>query len=200
MNILIINGSPRKNGNLSRMLEAIDVQARTCGADTTVVRVSDMKVTPCTGCMTCRTRHECVLPEDDAQATLKAIRRCDILVIGAPCYWGNMPGTLKVLFDRTVYGMMGESRKGLPTPLHKGKTAMLVTTGTTPYPFNRLFRQTGGTVKALKEILKWSGFDTAASIQRGGTKQNPVGEKDLEKCRKAIRRIMASHAKHHSQD
>ena len=107
-----------------------------------------------------------------------------MLVVGSPCYWGNLPGELKLLFDRIVYGMMGESPKGIPLPLHKGKKAIIVSTCTTPYPFNILFNQTRGTVKALKEILKWSGFKIVATVERGGTKKSPLQEKDFRLCRK----------------
>lgn len=178
------------------MLDAVADAASATGAATHTVRIDDMRITPCKGCMACRKGHRCILPEDDAQIALEAIRKCNVLVVGAPCYWGNMPGTLKILFDRIVYGMMCESRRGLPHPLLKGKKAILITTGTTPYPFNRLFGQTAGTVRSLKEILKWSGFDITAAIQRGGTKQNPVDEKDLDKCRKAIRKTMTAVIKH----
>lgn len=190
MNVLMLNGSPRKRGNISLMMEAVRLEAEELGADVSLIQVSELQVKPCTGCMACRTRQECVLPADDAQRILRLIRACDVLVIGAPSYWGNMPGTLKLLFDRMVYGLMGESSNGLPLPLQKGKKAILLTTCTTPYPFNILFNQSRGTVKALKEIMKWSGFKVAASIEKGGTRKSPVGEKELRRCRKAIRKCM----------
>ena len=187
--ILILNASPRPHGNIASMLEAMAREATQEGADVETVRVADLAVRPCTGCMTCRSRLECVLPEDDAQRTLQKIADCDALVIGAPCYWG-MPGTLKVLFDRMVYGLMGESPRGVPLPLHKGKRAIIVSTSTTPWPFNIWFRQTRGTVRALREILKWSGFHVMAAIERGDTRQRPVNEKDLTQCRRAIHRVL----------
>lgn len=189
MNVLILNASPRPKGNISRMLDAMEEEAARAGMQVTSVRVSGLRVRPCTGCMACRTKRACVLPEDDAQRVLRLIQACDVLVIGAPCYWGNMPGELKVLFDRMVYGMMGESTRGIPQPLHRGKRAILVSVGTTPYPFNILFHQTRGVIRALKEILKWSGFKVLATIEVGGTKQHPVREKTVERCRKAIREL-----------
>ena len=100
MNILIINGSPRIHGNISAMLDAIREEAEQRGAEVTTVLASRLQVKPCTGCMTCRETHHCVLPEDDAQCVLAVIKSCDVLVVGAPCYWGNMPGQLKIIFDR----------------------------------------------------------------------------------------------------
>ena len=130
-NILIINGSPRKNGNISKMLEAIKEETEKQGANVSAIHVHDLQIKPCNGCMNCRKNLTCVLPEDGAQATLQLINKCDVLVVGSPCYWGNLPGELKILFDRIVYGMMGESPKGIPQPLHKGKKAIIVSTCTT---------------------------------------------------------------------
>ena len=174
MNILIINGSPRIHGNISAMLDAIREEAEQRGAEVTTVLASRLQVKPCTGCMTCRETHHCVLPEDDAQCVLAVIKSCDVLVVGAPCYWGNMPGQLKIIFDRIVYG----------------KKAILISTSTTPFPFNILFGQSRGAIKAMREILKWSGFKVVSAIELGGTRQHPAGEKVLNRCRKAIKKCM----------
>lgn len=186
MNILIINASPRQKGAISSMLDAMRQKAEELQHQTVMVRTADLHIKHCTGCMYCRTHGICCLPPDDAQRVLEQINQCDLLIIGAPCYWGNMPGELKILFDRIVYGMMGESKRGLPLPLHQGKKAIIVSTCTTPYPFNILFRQTRGVVKALKEILKWSGFKVCATYERGGTKNKPLCDKDLQKCRRLV--------------
>lgn len=191
MNILILNASPRSKGLISRMLGIMAEEARSRGAQVEEVQVSKLQIRPCTGCMSCRSREACVLPEDDAQRTLQKIRTADVLIVGSPCYWGNMNGYLKVLFDRMVYGMMGESSRGMPQPMHKGKRAVIVSTCSTPWPFNILFNQTRGVVKALREILKWSGFSIKAVVQKGGTKQHPeLTEADRNKCRKIINRIV----------
>lgn len=145
---------------------------------------------PCTGCMACRKKGSCVLPEDDAQLILRRIQACDLLVIGSPCYWGNIPGQLKILFDRLVYGLMGESKSGFPLPLHKGKQAILVATCTTPFPFNLLFRQSRGTIRALREIVKWSGFKVAGTLEVAGTREKKVSQKELDKCRKMVRKYV----------
>ena len=190
MKILILNGSPRCQGLISRMLDIMAEEARIRGAEVEAISIHKLQVRPCTGCMACRSRQACVLPEDDAQRTLQKIQWADVLIVGSPCYWGNMNGHLKVVFDRIVYGMMGESPKGIPQALHKGKKAVIVSTCSTPWPFNIWFNQTRGVVKALREILKWSGFSIKGVIQKGGTKQHPeLTESDKKKCRKIIRNL-----------
>ncbi|MCD8094024.1 MAG: flavodoxin family protein [Bacteroides sp.] len=191
MKILILNSSPRRRGNISKMLEAMKQEAENGGAEVTFVHISDLQVRPCIGCMKCRDSLKCCLPEDDAQKVLQAVKEADALIVGAPCYWGNLPGELKVLFDRMVYGVMGENSWGMPLPLHRGKKAIIVSTCTTPYPFNILYHQTRGVVRALKEILKWSGFKIVKTIERGGTKKHPeLSDKEMARCRKSVHKLL----------
>lgn len=160
------------------------------GADVNVEYAQSWNIRPCIGCMKCRSAKNCVLPEDDSQRVLSLIRDCDALIIGSPTYWGNMPATLKLLFDRTVYGLMDENRLAMPVPLHKGKKAIIVCTSSTPWPFNVLMGQTGGVVRAIKEVIGTAGFKVR-SIQRGGTKNHPeITPRDIRLCRKAVRGIL----------
>lgn len=112
----------------------------------------------------------CAAPDDDAQRIVGILKTCDVLIISASRYWGNMPRQLKVLFDM-AYALLGETSHGLPKPLHKGKQAIVISTCTTPYPFNILFNQSKGTVKAVKKNLKWSGFRIKAIVERVGAEE-----------------------------
>ena len=189
--ILILNASPRRHGNISQMVEVMADECRQAGVEVQTVTVQQLDIRPCLGCMKCRAAHNCVLPEDDAQRVLKLIQQADALVIAAPCYWGNIPGTLKLLFDRIVYGMMDESEKGWPLPLHKGKRCVLVSTSTTPWPFNRIMHQSSGAIRAMKEVCRYSGLKTVATVEKGGTRHDTtLSEKDERRCRKAVRKLM----------
>ena len=188
--ILILNASPRRHGNISQMVEVMADECRQAGEEVQTVAVQQLDIRPCLGCMKCRAAHKCVLPEDDAQRVLKLIQQADALVIAAPCYWGNIPGTLKLLFDRIVYGMMDESEKGWPLPLHKGKRCVLVSTSTTPWPFNRIMHQSSGAIRAMKEVCRYSGLKTVATVEKGGTRHDTtLSEKDERRCRKAVRKL-----------
>ena len=189
--ILILNASPRRHGNISQMVEVMADECRQAGVEVQTVAVQQLDIRPCLGCMKCRAAHKCVLPEDDAQRVLKLIQQADALVVAAPCYWGNIPGTLKLLLDRIVYGMMDESEKGWPLPLHKGKRCVLVSTSTTPWPFNRIMHQSSGAIRAMKEVCRYSGFKTVATIEKGGTRHDTtLSEKDEKRCRKAVRKLI----------
>ena len=77
MKILILNGSPRNQGLISQMLDIMTEEARIRGAEVEVIPIRKLQVHPCTGCMACRSRQTCVLPEDDAQHTLQKIQWAD---------------------------------------------------------------------------------------------------------------------------
>ena len=192
MHLLIINGSPRKKGLISQMLRIFHEQAIATGVEVTEVYANDLQIKPCMGCMACRRKRHCVLPEDDAQRVLTLIQQADAIVIGAPCYWGNIPGQLKLLFDRIVYGMMRDTPR-FPEPLMKGKRLVCISTSTTPFPFNILMNQSRGAIRALREIGRFSGWKIVDTIERGGTATRPkLSPRDISKCHKAFRKLCAT--------
>lgn len=192
MKLLIINGSPRQKGLISQMLRIFHEQAIATGVEVTEVYANDLQIKPCMGCMACRSKRHCVLPEDDAQRVLTLIQQADAIVIGAPCYWGNIPGQLKLLFDRIVYGMMRDTPR-FPEPLMKGKRLVCISTSTTPFPFNILMNQSHGAIRALREIGRFSGWKIVATIERGGTATRPqLSPRDISKCHKAFRKLCAT--------
>ena len=194
MKILIINGSPRKKGLISQMLGIMQAEGEQRGGQVQLVYTNDLTIKPCIGCMACRTKGKCVLGEDDSQRVLKMMQEADAIIMGAPCYWGNIPGQMKLLFDRIVYGMMRDTPR-FPEPLMKGKKCILLSTCTTPWPSNILFKQSRGAIRAMREICRYSGFKIVATIERGGTVMHPqLSEKDKRKCCKAIRKVFDSHS------
>src|SRR5512136_129394 len=89
----------------------------------------DLEIRPCIGCLKCRPDKPCVLPKDDANILAEKIKEADLLIIGSPVYWGNMPGTLKLFFDRNVplfEYCEANAIKYLPRPQLKGKKAILI--------------------------------------------------------------------------
>ena len=94
-----------------------------------------MEMKPCQGCLKCRPDGKCVLPEDDVHRLGDKIKYSDYIIIGSPCYWGNMPGTLKIFFDRNVT-TFEHFRNGLPSPVLKGKKVLLIITSGAPFSFN----------------------------------------------------------------
>lgn len=182
---LILNGSPRRNGKVGQMMK---YAAEVAGGNVELVNVYDLNIRPCTACMKCRTSGLCVLPEDDGHRLARKIGEADWLVVGSPTHWGNMSAGLKNMFDRMVPVFMGESRLGIPQPRQKGKRAVVVATCTTPSPFHVLFRQSRGTVKMIREVLKTGGF-RVYSLELPGTKHlEVIPEKYLNRLARRVKK------------
>ena len=184
-------GHPRKKGLIAQMLDIMREDAEQRGDKVQTVYTNDLSIKPCIGCMACRTKGKCSIAEDDSQRVLKMIQEADAVIMGAPCYWGNIPGQMKVLFDRIVYGMMRDTPR-FPEPLMKGKRCILLSTCTTPWPWNILFKQSRGAIRAMREICHYAGFKIVATIERGGTAMHPqLSEKDKQKCVMAARKLLS---------
>nr|MBP7471424.1 flavodoxin family protein [Prevotella sp.] len=169
MKVLVINGSPRKNGNIAKMLHSVADNIN--NAEIHWYDVNDLHIHPCMGCMRCRSTRECVLPKDDATMISEEINECDALLIGSPVYWGNISGQMKLLFDRIVAVMMEEPQNGFPIPLQKGKKAVIVTSCSTIWPFSWICKETTGALHAMKEILGYSGYNIVGKLVLPGTRK-----------------------------
>lgn len=170
MKTVILNASPRKNGNISSMISVMTDEIKD-KSSFEIIDVNRLSVKPCTGCMKCRSSNICILPEDDGHIAGEKMSKADNIIIASPVYWGNMPGTLKILFDRNVYRFMGESAKGIPVPKMKGKKGYIITACTTPFPINVIFKQSTGLINAVNEIFRYSGIKLKKTITLDGTKK-----------------------------
>jgi NAD(P)H-dependent FMN reductase len=190
MKVLVINGSPRKKGVVSTLLRAV-VEGMNDRATVEWVDVYSLSVKLCAACMKCRPDGSCVMPEDGAHVIAGKISEADALVVGSPTHWGNMSSGLKTLFDRIVPAVMGEKPNGIPIPRHRGKTAVIVSACTTPWPFNWLLPESRGAVRAIREVLHYGGFSIAGIVVKPGTKKNPdISPRTMIKAKKAGLRLM----------
>ncbi len=188
--VLIINASPRVNGHISRLLGMAKESLESDGYSVTEFAVATSAYRHCTGCMACRSKGDCVLPQDDAQRFASLLKDHDLILLGTPCYWGNMPGQLKGLFDRVAYAMASDNASLYPRPLMKGKRAAIIVTSTTPWPWNILYHQTTGTIRALREIFRYSGIRIAATLQKGNTRHHPgITPRDTRRLTHLLHRL-----------
>ena len=79
MKILIINGSPRKKGMISQMLDIMREEAEQRGEQVQTIYTNVLNIKPCIGCMACRTKLKCSIAEDDSQRVLKMLQEADAL-------------------------------------------------------------------------------------------------------------------------
>ena len=111
MNILAINGSPRKQGNTSIIIREILEGAKSAGAETPEVRLHDIHLKGCMGCLSCRTDHGKCKQKDDLSPYLEAMKTCDGLIVGSPIYMYHITGQTKIFVDR-AYSLYPPDEKG----------------------------------------------------------------------------------------
>lgn len=102
MKVLMINGSPRKNGNTAislREMEKIFVEQ---GIEVETVQVGGMDIRGCTACTACREAGKCVF-DDIVNEIAPKFAACDGLVVGTPVYYSSANGTLISLLDRLFF-------------------------------------------------------------------------------------------------
>lgn len=83
--ILAINGSPKPNGNLHRMLEKI---AGDTGKAYEMIHLSRLRINPCVGCVKCADTNRCV-QKDDMAPLYDKIVNAEALIVGAAVYFGH---------------------------------------------------------------------------------------------------------------
>ena len=99
--ILILNGSPRPNGNTAALVERFAAGARAAGGEVTVFDVAQMNIHGCLGC--CHGGKDPASPcvqKDDMGKIYPIYRSADAVVLASPMYYWGISGQLKCAFDR----------------------------------------------------------------------------------------------------
>lgn len=144
MKVLGIVGSCRKMGNTEIVVKEALFSAKEAGAEARLVRLTDFKIEPCKGCMTCVFKKRPCPVEDDAHRVYERMREFDAIVLAVPTYVLGPAGTIKMLLDRAMGYMYGYGRP------FEGRPALSISVagirGWEPYalPLNALFLRTLG--------------------------------------------------------
>ncbi len=101
MNILVLNGSPRRNGNTRKMIDAFQEGAEAAGHQVDVVDVCAKKIAGCIACEYCHTKgHGTCFQQDDMGEIYALLKEAEMLVIASPIYYHGISGQLKCAIDR----------------------------------------------------------------------------------------------------
>ena len=99
--IVVLNGSPRKNGNTSALVKAFTEGAESAGHTVTEFFLDSMNIHGCKGCFGGHSSRECpCVQNDDMNAIYPAVKACDVMVLATPLYYWNMSGQLRTAVDR----------------------------------------------------------------------------------------------------
>ena len=99
--ILLVMGSPRKEGNSATLAKQVAAGAEATGATVESFYLHGMNIQPCTACDACREERDkdCVI-DDDMETLYPKLRQADALVIATPIYWFTISAQTKLFMDR----------------------------------------------------------------------------------------------------
>lgn len=100
-NVLILSGTPRKNGNSEILCNEFQKGAEEAGNYVKRVNLREKEIHYCKGCGVCNSTHKCV-QKDDMAEILDQMVQADVIVMATPVYFYTMDAQMKTLIDRTV--------------------------------------------------------------------------------------------------
>ena len=109
MKVLMINGSPKDNGNTALALREMRTVFEAEGIEVDYVHVGHLTIKGCTGCAACFKLGKCV-QDDVVNEVAEKFKECDGMVIASPVYYASANGTLISLLDRLFYSSRFDKR------------------------------------------------------------------------------------------
>ena len=138
MKVLLVNGSPHKNGSTNRALQEVEKTLQAAGVETEIFWIGNEPVGGCIGCGGCRKTGACVFGGVVAEFTGKA-KEADGFVFGSPVHYAAASGNMTSFLDRVFYSADAET--------FRFKPAAVVTAA-----------RRGGNSAAYEQLLKYPGI------------------------------------------
>lgn len=178
--IILLNGSPRKHGATSIILQYISEELEKQGLKTSIVHVSDLNLRYCIGCCKCYETGKCIY-SDDIESLSQKIKNAVGIIIGTPTYASNVSGQIKTIIDRGHFVI---------EQLLCQKYAMSIVT----------YENYGGkdTSKILNKLILYSGAILCRSLViKNAFSDNPLKNKKIKNyVSKGINRFYRALSKH----
>jgi multimeric flavodoxin WrbA len=172
-------GSPRREGNTDILVDEILKGASEAGATVEKVMLSELTISPCKACYSCRPSGRCV-QEDDMADLYSKMQASDVWVIGTPVYWWGPSAQMKAFVDRW-FAKAGDKEEQRKT-FAKRRIVLAVPMGDTDAKTGR------HVVGMFADALEYVGAELFSSIvvpgvyEAGDIRSNP---EVLQKARQA---------------
>ena len=101
--VLLINGSPRPDGNTFCALQEIATQLEKHGIEAEIFQIGNKPVRMCISCGGCRRGKGCVFNDDPCNEIAAKLAGADALVVGSPVYYGQPNGGVLAVMQRLFY-------------------------------------------------------------------------------------------------
>ena len=137
MNVLTLQGGPRKKGNTATVLGWVEAELSAMGHEVTRVYLQDKTIKGCLACGKCKETMDAVgcVQKDDAVEILEQMVASDLVIFASPLYFWGVSGPLKCLIDRT-YSLYVDYHQPGHASLVEGQRQALLMTGAGPWENN----------------------------------------------------------------
>jgi multimeric flavodoxin WrbA len=151
-NIVIITGSPRKNGNSDLLAKAFMEGAKEAGHNVFIFETENKKLKSCIACDTCFSKGTACSISDDFNELAPILENSDTIVFCTPLYWFNFPSKIKIVIDKLYsFAMSGRELKT--------KEAVLLCVGGTDN-----IKDFDGIVKTFELIIEYKKWKNAGLL------------------------------------
>lgn len=113
MKVLLVNGSPHKNGSTNRALQEVEKTLQAAGVETEIFWIGNEPIGGCIGCGGCGKTGACVFGGVVAEFTEKA-KTADGFVFGSPVHYAAASGNMTSFLDRVFYSADAETFRFKP--------------------------------------------------------------------------------------
>lgn len=103
MKVLLLNGSPHKEGCTNRALVEVEGALHAEGIHTEMVHLGNKAIHGCIACGTCMKIGACVFEDDPVNEFIEKMKKADGLIVGSPVYYASANGALFSFLDRLFY-------------------------------------------------------------------------------------------------
>jgi multimeric flavodoxin WrbA len=105
MKVVAFNGSPRKDGNTSILIQHVFNELAKQGMETEFVQLSEKELRGCIACYKCienKDQH-CAVKSDAANEYIEKMLGADGIILGSPVYFNDVTSEMKALIDRAGF-------------------------------------------------------------------------------------------------
>ncbi len=164
--IMIIMGSPRKNGNSATLAERVAEGAKSMGGEVESVSLHGMNINPCDACDVCQEEIEtdCII-NDDMTDLYPKLRDADALVIASPIYWFTISAQTKLFMDR-CYALGSPQGYAM-----KGKRIGIVLAYGDSDPFNS---GAVNAIRTLQDAYRYIGAEIVGIVYGSASKRGEI--------------------------
>lgn len=103
MKVLLINGSPHKEGNTFLVLSEVAGALNKNGVESRIIQLGNKAVQGCIACNKCNELGRCIFKDKLYEEIRESLKDIDGLIVGSPVYYAGPNGSLCAILDRVFY-------------------------------------------------------------------------------------------------